>query len=303
MAFTRASGYNNLSQGNTFPVIYSKRVQLYFRKVSVVEAITNSEYFGEIANFGDTVRIIKEPTISVSDYVRGQQLLSQDLDDDQLTLTVDQAKYFQFQVDDIEEKQSHVNWMDLSASAGAYALKDSYDTAILQYMEDNLSSSSPNMIYGTTGSPLDLGHSAGEVTPLTVMNRLSRLLDEQNVPTDNRWFVAGPLFWEQMADENSKLIDVEFTGDSSSILRNGMVTKGLIRNFRCYKSNNVPSSSTTWYGAYAGHMSAVATANALTKSETFRSQNTFADIYRSLHVYGRKLLRSNALAASHYAVD
>ena len=72
MAFTNASGYNNLSQGNFTPQIFSQKVQKFFRRASVVEDITNTDYAGEIENFGDTVKIIKEPTITVRDYARGQ---------------------------------------------------------------------------------------------------------------------------------------------------------------------------------------------------------------------------------------
>ncbi len=63
MAFASAAGYTNLPNGNFSPVIYSKKVQLAFRKSTVVGDITNSDYFGEIANQGDTVNIIKEPEI------------------------------------------------------------------------------------------------------------------------------------------------------------------------------------------------------------------------------------------------
>ena len=48
MAFSSASGYGNLPNGNFSPVIYSKQVQLAFRKSTVVGEITNSDYFGEI---------------------------------------------------------------------------------------------------------------------------------------------------------------------------------------------------------------------------------------------------------------
>ena len=71
MAFSTAAGYGNLPNGNFSPVIYSKQVQLAFRKASVVEAITNSDYFGEIAQMGDSVKIIKEPEITVKSYTRG----------------------------------------------------------------------------------------------------------------------------------------------------------------------------------------------------------------------------------------
>ena len=96
MAFSSASGYTNLSNGNWSPVIYSKKVQVAFRKSSVAQAITNSDYFGEIANMGDSVKIIKEPEISVQAYARGTQVTAQDLDDSDFTLVVDKANYFAF---------------------------------------------------------------------------------------------------------------------------------------------------------------------------------------------------------------
>ena len=74
MAFSTAAGYGNLPNGNFSPIIYSKQVQLAFRKASVVEAITNNDYFGEIANMGDQVNIIKEPEITVKTYSRGETI-------------------------------------------------------------------------------------------------------------------------------------------------------------------------------------------------------------------------------------
>ena len=52
MAFASAAGYGNLPNGNFSPVIYSKQVQVAFRKAAVCEAITNNDYFGEIAQMG-----------------------------------------------------------------------------------------------------------------------------------------------------------------------------------------------------------------------------------------------------------
>ena len=83
MAFTTASGYGNLPNGNFSPIIYSKQVQVAFRKASIVEAITNSDYFGEIAQMGDSVKVIKEPEITVKAYARGTTITPQDLDDEE----------------------------------------------------------------------------------------------------------------------------------------------------------------------------------------------------------------------------
>ena len=110
MAFQTAAGYGNLPNGNFSPVIYSKQVQVAFRKGSVVEGITNSDYFGEIANMGDTVKIIKEPEITVKQYARGTQISPQDLDDEDFSLVVDKANYFAFKVDDKSEYRDFIIW-------------------------------------------------------------------------------------------------------------------------------------------------------------------------------------------------
>jgi len=134
MAFTTATGYGNLPNGNFSPVIYSKKVQLAFRKSTVCGDITNSDYFGEIASQGDTVKIIKEPEISVSEYARGTNVTAQDLQDEDFSLVVDKANYFAFKMDDIEEAHSHVNFMDLATNRAAYRLADQHDQEVLGYM-------------------------------------------------------------------------------------------------------------------------------------------------------------------------
>ena len=114
MAFPKAGGYNNLPNGVFSAVIYSKKAQMAFRKSSIVQDIANSDYMGEIKAFGDSVKIMKEPTVSVSSYRRGQQVVAQDLVDEDFTLIVDQANYFAFKQDDIEEAHSHVDFMQMA---------------------------------------------------------------------------------------------------------------------------------------------------------------------------------------------
>jgi len=299
MAFQNASGWNNLPNGVFVPEIYSQKVQKFFRRAAVVEAITNTDYYGEIAEFGDTVHIIKEPTITVAPYARGTQVLTQDLADDEITLQVDQAFYFGFKVDDIEAKQAHLNWEDLSTSSGAYSLKDNFDAEVLAYMIAQVPTAGQ---FGTTGAPksIVLGFATG-ITPLQILNRHARLLDENNVPTENRWCVAPPIFWEYMRDENSAIIGIDWqsTGAESSLLRNGRVSAGKIRNFDCYQSNNVPLDSSGQYQILTGHMSSTATASQIAQVEKLRDPNSFADIVRGMHMYGRKVLRTNAMMLTH----
>ena len=106
MAFTTSAGYGNLPSGNFAPEIFSQKVLKFFRRASVAEDITNTDYTGEIENFGDTVNIMKEPTLTVTAYQRGSVINPQDLAADQITLVVDKANAFAFKIDDIEERHS-----------------------------------------------------------------------------------------------------------------------------------------------------------------------------------------------------
>ena len=152
MAISRSSGYNNLPNDNFIPEIYSQKVQKFFRTASVVEDITNTDYAGEIENFGDTVRIIKEPVVTVASYTRGAAIDTQNLADDQITLVVDQANAFAFKVDDIEERHSHINFESVASSSGAYALKNAYDKNIIAAMFAGAGTT-----VGSDGSGQDVG--------------------------------------------------------------------------------------------------------------------------------------------------
>ena len=356
MAFTSAAGHGNLPNGNFSPIIYSKQVQLAFRKSSVVEQVTNSDYFGEIANMGDSVKIIKEPEITVKAYARGTTITPQDLDDEDFSLTIDKANYFAFKVDDIEEAHSHVNFQSLASDRAAYRLSDQYDQDVLGYLcgfkqsalhgaadtanttvngskavatagsDELLTSMKLDASDFTDGSgsagsannsigiqprgpgATDLTPAAGTTFPLTVIARMARLLDQQNVDSQGRWLVVDPVFMEVLKDEDSRLFNQDF-GQSGGI-RSGEVI-GNLHGFRVFSSNNLPSIGTgpaTTGGTnasnfgiiVAGHDSAVATAEQINKTETYRDPDSFADIVRGMHLYGRKILRPEALVNARY---
>jgi len=354
MAFTSAAGHGNLPNGNFSSVIYSKKVQLAFRKSTVCGDITNSDYFGEIAAQGDTVKIIKEPEISVSSYARGTTITAQDLDDEDFSLVVDKANYFAFKIDDIEEAHSHVNFMDLATNRAAYRLSDQYDQEVLGY----LSGFKQSALHANAGAVNDqvngtkavstagsdelltsmklrkdsFGNitttSAGDhsipvaarlpgatalptatASPAMVVARMKRLLDQQQVDSQGRWLVVDPVFMEILADEDSRFMNADF-GESGG-LRNGLVLNNF-HGFRVYTSSNLPSVGTgsgtsgsanqnANYGVIVGgHDSAVATAEQINKTETYRDTDSFADIVRGMHLYGRKILRPEAIVTAKY---
>ena len=303
-------------QTNSFflPKVYSKQVLNFFRKSSVAEAITNTDYAGEIAAYGDSVRIIKEPEITVYQYERGADVTKTALTDQEVTLVIDTANAFKFIVDDIETNMSHVNFRDVATSSAAYALRDAFDTGVIATMFAGVSASSPNHILGSdsatdlaagtfdgTGN-LDIGFAASEHDPIDVLSRMARLLDEQNVPEEGRWFLASPEFYEILVQSSSKLLSVDYNAGQGSI-RNGLVSSGKLRGFDMYKTNNIAAASNAAGKCLAGHMSATATAQTITSTEVIRDPDSFGDIVRGLHVYGSKVLRGDAMVSAFYGID
>ena len=347
MAFPAAGGYTQFSNGAFSPTIFSKKAQKAFRKSSVVEDITNTDYANEIANMGDSVKIIKEPDITINSLARGTALSTQALADADFSMIIDQANYFQFALDDIEEAHSHVNFMDLATDRAGYKLRDEFDREVMGYIagwqwngsvwarrtavsgtkadaaadNDELLAANKLDITDFGGSdlgvdaevtsvPVAAGGGAGGITsPLQILNRIKRKMDQANVETENRWLVVDPVFVEMLMDEDSKLINADFGGGEE--IRNGRLP-GTIRGFRVYQSNNLPyegtgpdataaAGSETNFGiVLAGHNSAAATAEQIAKTEKFRSPDHFADVVRGMQMYGRKILRPEAMFTTAY---
>ena len=300
-------------QTNAFwvPQIYSKKVQIALRKAATAEAICNTDYMGEIKNFGDTVNIVQEPQITVSDYTRGLATSATALTDQELILVVDQAKYFQFALDDIEKRFSHINFQSVASDNAAYKLRDALDSNVFTYLGADAQVSTTANRLGTTGTPIDIGFATGEIDPLNSMSTSAKLLDIQDAPEEGRWFVGAPEWYDALANTSSKLLSVDYNAGKGS-LRNGLVASGLVRGFQMYKSNNLatndlsgatPAGSATAPVATWGQMSSTSCASQLKIVESLRSTTTFADIVRGLLVFGRKVLRPECLGRTIYVID
>ena len=337
--------------GNFSPIIYSKQAQIALRRAAVTNAITNNSYFGEIANQGDTVRIQKEPDVTVNALQRHTGISVEKLDDSDFSLTIDKANYFAFKMDDIEEQFSNVDFTSLAADRAAYKMADAMDADVLSYLSGHTSAGA--YITGTSGDAqhptagnltgelltanhldaTDFGNltisgsatagdsvplaprlpgatalSATTVSPLTVLARMARKMDTANVDARGRWVVLDPVFVEMLKDEDSRMLNGDFGGAG---LQNGLVLNN-IHGFRVYVSNALPAKGTgagtsgtgaqdANYGVVvAGQDDAVASAEQINKVENYRDPDSFADIVRGMHLYGRKILRPEALITARY---
>ena len=265
---------------------------------SVFGEISNTEYEGNIKNYGDTVIVRITPAITVNDYVIGQNLVYQRPESNPIEMKIDQGKYFAFSCDDIIQKQSDISLMDAWSDDGGRQMAIKIDANILAYADglahaankDNTAGKeSTDILLGASGAPLQLT----KANILEVIVDCGLVLDEQEVPDTDRWLVLPK--WAIALMKKSDLKDASMTGDGESVLRNGRV--GRIDRFTLYGSSNLATGTdgVKVWNAMFGHPMAISFASQMTKMETIRAESTFGDLVRSLNVFGRKVFHPEAL--------
>jgi hypothetical protein len=304
MSYPNAPGRPNYS-GNFIPEIWSGKLIENFYDATVLAAISNTDYEGEIRQFGDTVNIRTSPEITLREYVKGQTLTVENPDKPKLQLLIDKGEYFACVEDDVDKVQADINMMDLWSKDASEKMKIKIDQRVLtDILPDNSALNkganagriSGNINLGTTGTPVavtkDGASSTVSVTDLVV--DMGTVLDEANCPESDRFLVIPA----KMAGliKKSELKDASLAGDSQSILRNGRL--GMIDRFTIYMSHNLQVQSGGKYSIIAGHKMGFTFASQMTNMETLRSTTTFGDIIRGLQVYGYKVVKPEALATS-----
>ena len=310
MAYPVAGGRPNYS-GNFIPEIWSGKLIENFYDATVLAAVSNTDYEGEIRQFGDTVNIRQSPEITIRDYVKGQTLTVENPDKPKIQLVIDKGEYFACVEDDVDRVQSDITMMDEWTKDASERMKIKIDTRVLPNIAAGADSFNAGATAGKQSGAFNLGTNAA---PLTVTKDgasstvsvvdlivdMGTVLDENNVPEDNRYLIIPA----RMAGliKKSELKDASLTGDGTTILRNGRL--GMIDRFTLYVSHNL-LNDTNVTGAgeggvhiIAGHKYGFTFASQMTNMETIRSESTFGDIIRGLQVYGYKVLKPEAISTA-----
>ena len=263
---------------NFIPELWSARLLQNLDKTFVYPQCVNRDYENEIRNLGDTVHIQKFGDIQVADYTKatGVGAPKDPGAGSTVALVIDQAKYFNFKVEDIEAVQANVNLMEKAMQRAAYAIGDVIDQYIASFVEQ-------------------AGINGGEVA-VTKENAYDTLVDlkvkfnKENVPAAGRFVVVPPEFLGMLEKD-----DRYTKYDATDVKANGV--KGRVAGFDIRESNNVPFvSDGSKYTVMAGTDMAIAFAGQLTKIEPFRPEKSFSDACKGLYVYGAKVVEPKALA-------
>jgi len=309
--------------GAFIPTLWSGKLLAKFYQNTMLSEIANTDYEGELKNQGDTIRIRLAPTITISDYTVGQNLSYEVPTPIYQDMQVNKGKYFGVQVNDVLSYQADMNLMNMFTEDAAKQLKIQIENEV--FFNSFVTEGPVAANYGATAGAISAAYNLGtDVTPidqatpenvLKAILRMSTVLDEQNVPEDNRWLIISP-FDRQLLMQSS-IAQAYFTGDQSSVIRTGKI--GMLDRFSVYVSNLLPRGAagkalvsgltdTSTGGSVAsakarrtmiaGTKAATSFAMTVNKTEPLRNQTDFGDIVRGLAVYGRKVVKPQALVVA-----
>lgn len=314
MAITRAGNYPDYSSSAPSKLteqLYARKLRNYYYKFDVIPFICNkdADNQSDIKQMGDKVIFRNFPDVTIFDYSKGQEINYQNATVTTVELTIDKAKAFALTLDDIDKYQADMNYLDLFAQHAAKYLKTQICDGFLADIYDDGDSAnygtaagyvSANINLGTSGSPRVLTKD----NILYWFNDLQQVLDEQNVPPNDRHITLSPAIVNMI--NSSDLKSSMFSGAGKSNLLTGSAI-GAIAGFEIHTTNSVYSSTDGNYKAFDvvfNQKDAIAFCMQITDTKFIDTmEKTFGKAVRGLSVYGYKCLSPKALGWSHVAIQ
>lgn len=295
--------------GVFIPQIWSGRLLEKFYAATVLAAISNTNYEGEIKKFGDTVIIRTIPTLTIRDYEATGPITVERPSSNVLQLLIDKGKYFAAILDDVMRVQADMDLLDMWADDASEQLKIAIDTQVLAAIPAQVDALNKGSAAGKISGDINLGKAtapivvgsadaSGVVGIISLLIDMGVCLDEQNVPETGRWAILPA--WAVGILLKSDVRAANIMGDATSALRNGRV--GTISRFTIYQSNLLPTATEGSDKAFhflAGHNTGLTFASQLTEMETLRVESTFGTLMRGLQVYGFKVLKPESIVDAY----
>ena len=264
---------------NFIPTIWSETLYSELNKNFVAVNHCNRDFEGDIKSKGSVVNICGVGDITVKDYTANTDMSTpQELDDTVTKLEIDRAKFFNFQIDDVNKAQASPKLMEAAMKKAAEAIANEADKYIFS-------------LYSQAGKTID--STPSEATPLfnTVL-QAREFLYENNVGDNTE------LFLEVSPKIASFLLrdKVNTAYMNTDALESGYL--GSIFGCKIFVCNNVEVGHAN--GSEVHHCilrtkRAIAFADQLSEVEAYRPEKRFADAVKGLHLYGAKVVYPNEM--------
>lgn len=272
------------------PELWSARILSKLKPNLVYANLMNRDYEGEISQYGDTVHIASVGDVTVKAYTKNTDIDDpEDLSTEDQTLIIDQMKYFNFSVDDVDKAQMRTDLMDQYAANAAFSLRKDADTYCATILSAGEIGKSAGL--GDDTTPLELTD-PGSAYDLLVSMQIA--LDEADVPDVGRWVVV-PFAFKGLMEKDDRFI-MTGTAQAENRLANGFA--GRAAGFDIYTSNQVPNTGKTKYKIIGSVPMSATFADQILETEAYRPQKRFSDAIKGLHVYGAKVTMPEIVAVS-----
>lgn len=300
---------------NYIPEIFSKKMLKDFYASTIFSEISNTDYEGEIKKAGDKIYIRVVPTISIGTYVVGGDAVGSATPsikyevptEDHRSLIIDQAKYWAFKMDYIDEMQTDLPLISEFSSNAAEQMKIAVDKEVLEYITGTGKQDADNVgadagaISGDINMGADANGSGRLVNSvdndadniLAVIVDMNAVLDENNIPSEGRWCALPASICALLKKGDLRRADI--TGDSTGVIRTGLI--GMVDRMKIYQTNQLPKATTETEAFLCpfGTNEAVTFAAQITQTESLPIVESFGTYWRGLFVYGREVIQPKAL--------
>ena len=278
---------NAISANNSYsafiPEIWSQQLNKLLEKECVMLQCVNRNYEGEIANQGDTVKIITPAKVTVST-LGSTNITYDELEPESQDLIIDQKKFFAFKINDVAQVQSNTDIMLAHLANARKAIEEVQDSYLLS-MHSNVGQANT---VGSEEAPIALS----KTTIYEQFVKLALCLKNSDAMTSGQrpWVVINPTI-ESYLLQSSEFITAYNVADTT--LREGAI--GRIAGMDVLVSTNLTAVDSKYY-VLAGTNDAITFASQLAKIESLRDKDSFSDLVRGLYLYGAKTVQPKALA-------
>lgn len=246
--------------------IWSKKIQDDLElKCKLVENCLR-EYEGDCKH-AQSVKIlgVGEPTIG--DYDNTKDITIQDMSDRSQILTIDQAKYFAFYVDDVDQAQSVPGLPEKYQAKAVHGLAVARDTYVAKLIKGATNvTTATNLTEAAVKQAIDAA----------IVALRERNFDEEGV------IEITPAVYNVFKNQL-----ITLSTDNPEYIKKGIV--GVYDDFKVCMSNNMAKDSTHSYCCVRGKK-AIAFAGQINEVEALRAEKRFKDIIRGLDTYGAKVI-------------
>ena len=231
----------------------------------------NREYEGDIKEQGSEVKICGVGGVNVSDYTKNTDMtIFQTLSDYVSTLRIDQAKYFNFQIDDVDRAQSNPKLMDEAMKVAAGALATQADRFVYS-LYDSAS-------YEITNDAVTADAIVNHIIDLKTEMMKNGVMDMDDIVVEVSPDIASLILKAK----------IDLGTNNMEALETGLL--GKVAGCKVYVTNNIYVDDDDYHKCYVRTKRAIAFAEQISEVEAYRPEKRFADAVKGLHLYGAKVI-------------